>query len=145
MPIGGMSGAVAHSSLLDLLEPGWRRELAAGVPAGRLDVEPGVVQAAAAALGEQSRSLPPDGAAKRWPACVIVALARVAAVAGTGSCWPAWHRAAGLRQSKRSVGAWGSAFLAALRTLGLPAAGSTADDAVLAQAAAPGRGSEGEI
>jgi hypothetical protein len=144
MPIGGMSGAVADSALLDLLEPGWRRELAAGVPAGHLDVEPGVARAAAAALGERSRSLPPDGAAERWPACVIVALARVAASAGTGSFWPAWHRAAGLRQSRRSAGEWGSAFLAALETLRLPAAGSTADDAVLAHAAAPGRGSEGE-
>ena len=139
---GGLSGAVAGGALLDLFEPGWRRELAAGVPAGRLDVEPGVARAAAAALGEQSRSLPPGGAAGRWPACVIVALAQVAASTGTGSFWPAWHRAAGLRQSRRSAGEWGSAFLAALGTLGLPAAGSTADDAVLAHAAAPRRGGE---
>jgi hypothetical protein len=139
-----MSGAVADSKLLDLLEPGWRRELAAGVPVGHLDVEPGVAGAAAATLGERSRSLAPGGAAERWPACVIVALARVAANAGAGSFWPAWHRAAGLRQSRRSAGEWGSAFLAALGTLGLPAAGSTADDAVLAYAAAPRRGNEGE-
>ena len=143
MSIGRMSGAVADSALLDLLEPGWRRELAAGVPAGHLDVEPGVVRAAAAALGEQSRSLPPGGAAERWPACVIVALARVAAAAGTGSFWPAWHRAAGLRRSGRSAGEWGSAFLTALGTLGMPGTGSTADEAVLAHAAAPGRGGEG--
>jgi hypothetical protein len=143
MPIGGMSGAVADSVLLDLLEPGWRRELAAGVLAGHLDVEPGVARAAAAALGEQSRSSPPGVAAERWPACVIVALARVAATAGTGSFWPAWHRAAGLRHGKRSAGEWGSAFLTALGTLGLPA-GSTADDAVLTHAAAPRRDSEGE-
>ena len=141
---GGLSGAVAGDALLDLFEPGWRRELAAGVPAGHLDVEPGVARAAAAALGEQSRSLPPGGAAGRWPACVIVALAQVAASTGTGSFWSAWHRAAGLRQSRRSAGEWGSAFLAALGTLGLPAAGSTADDAVLAHAAAPSRGNGGE-
>jgi hypothetical protein len=144
MPIGAMSGAVAAGTLLDLLEPGWRRELAAGVPVGGLDVEPVVARAAAASLGEQSRSLPPGGAAERWPACVIVALARVAASAGPGSFWPAWHRAAGLRQSRRSAAEWGSAFLVALRTVGLAAAGSTADDAVLAHAAAPRRGSEGE-
>src|SRR6266487_5113710 len=144
MPIRGKSGAVADSTLLDLLEPGWRRELAAGVPGGLLDVEPGVAQAAAAILGGQSRSLPPGGAAERWPACVIVALARVAATAGTGSFWPAWHRTAGLRQSRRSAGEWGSAFLVALGTLGLPAAGSTADDAVLAHATATERGSGGE-
>jgi hypothetical protein len=139
-----MSGAVADGTLLGLLEPGWRRELAAGVPVGRLDAEPSVARAAAASLGEQSRSLRPGGAAERWPACVIVALAGVAAAAGTESFWPAWHRAAGLRQSRRSAGEWGSAFLAALRTLGLPAAGSTADEAVLAHATAPSRGSQGE-
>lgn len=144
MPIGGMNGAVADGALLDLLEPGWRRELAAGVPAGHLDVEPGVARAAAATLGEQSRNLPPGGAVERWPACVIVALARVAASAGAGPFWPAWHRAAGLRQSRRSAGEWGSAFLAALGTLGLPAAGSTADDAVLAHAVARRREDEDE-
>jgi hypothetical protein len=144
MPIGGTSGAIADISLLDLLEPGWRRQLAAGAPAGRIDVEPGIAQAAAAALGEQSRNLPPGGPADRWPACVVVALARVAAAAGPGSFWPAWHRAAGLRRSRRSAGEWGSAFLTALATLGLPATGSTADDAVLAHAAARRQGSEGE-
>lgn len=144
MPIGGKSGAVADSTLLDLLEPGWRRELAAGASAAHLDVEPGVAQAAAAALGERSRSSRPGGAAERWPACVIVALAHVAAAAGPGSFWPAWHRAAGLRQGRRSAGEWGSAFLAALETLGLPATGLTADDAVRAHAAASRRGSEGE-
>jgi hypothetical protein len=144
MPTGGTSGAIADSTLLDLLEPGWRRELSAGAPAGRLDVDPGIAQAAAAALGEQSRSLPPGGPAARWPACVVVALARVAAAASPGPFWPAWHRAAGLRRSGRSVGEWGSAFLAALAALGLPAAGSTADDAVLAHAAACMQGSEGE-
>jgi hypothetical protein len=139
-----MSGAVADSTLLDLLEPGWRRELAAGAFAAQLDVEPGVAWAAAAALGVQSRSSRPGGAAERWPACVIVALAHVAAAVGLGSFWPAWHRAAGLRQSRRSAGEWGSAFLAALATLGLPATGLTADDAVRAHAAAPRRGGEGE-
>jgi hypothetical protein len=144
MPIGRINGPVADGTILDLLEPGWRRELAAGVPVGRLDVEPGVARAVAAALGEQSRSLPPGGAAERWPACVIVALARVAATADAGSLWPAWHRAAGLRQGRRSAGEWGSAFLAALGTLGLPAAGSAADDAVLAHVAAPSREAEGD-
>ncbi|MGH3298178.1 MAG: hypothetical protein ACRDP7_40955 [Trebonia sp.] len=139
-----MSGAVANSMVLDLLEPGWRRELAAGAPAGHLDVEPDVAQAVAAALGEQSRGLSPGGVAGRWPACVIVALTRVAAAAGTGSFWLSWHRAAGLRQSRRSAGEWGGAFLAALSMLGLSATGSTAGDAVLEHAAAPGRGGEDE-
>lgn len=102
--------------------------------AADLDVAADLPLAAATALGEQSRTLSAGGAAERWPACVIVALAHVAASAGTGSFWPAWHRAAGLRASKRSADEWGSAFLAALDALGLPGAGSTADDAVLAHA-----------
>lgn len=139
-----MSGAVTGGRLLDLLEPGWRREVAAGVPAADLDVAPDLPPAAAMALGEQSRTLSVGGAVERWPACVIVALAHVAAAAGTGSFWHAWHRAAGLRASKRSAGEWGSAFLAALGALGLSAAGSTADDAVLANAVTSGREDQNE-
>jgi hypothetical protein len=139
MPVSGKSGAVSGDRLLDLLEPGWRREIAAGVPAADLDVAPDLRVAAAMALGEQSRTLSVGGAVERWPACVIVALAHVVAAAGTGSCWQAWHRAAGLRSSKRSAGEWGSAFLAALDALGLPGGGSTADDAVLAHAGTAGR------
>ena len=137
-----MSAAVTGRRLLDLLEPGWRRELAAGLPAAGLDVAPDLPRAAARALGEQSRSLSAAGAAERWPACVIVAIAHAAHAAladGTGSCWPAWHRAAGLRAGKRSAGEWGGAFLAALAALGLPAAGPAADDAVRAHAVRPGR------
>ena len=144
MPVSGKSGAVSGDRLLDLLEPGWRREVAAGAPAADLDVAPDLPVAAARALGEQSRTLSVGGAVERWPACVIVALAHVAAAAGTGSCWQAWHRAAGLRSSKRSVGEWGSAFLAALDALGLPGAGSTADDAVLAHAGTAGREDQNE-
>ena len=139
-----MSGAVTGGRRLDLLEPGWRRELAAGVPAAGLDVAPALSQAAAVALGERSRFLSVGGAAERWPACVIVALARAAATAGTGSLWPAWHRAARLRPSRRSAGEWGSAFLVALETLGLPAAGSSADDAVRAHAAHAGQAEAGQ-
>ena len=86
------------------------------------------------ALGGQSQTLSVGGTAERWPACVIVALTHVAAGAGTRSFWQAWHRAAGLRASKGSAGEWGRAFLTALDALGLPGAGSTADDAVLAHA-----------
>jgi hypothetical protein len=143
MPVSGKSGA-AGGRLLDLLEPGWRRKVAAGVPAADLDVAPELPLAAAMALGEQSRITSVGGAVERWPACVIVALAHVAAAAGSRSFWQAWHRAAGLRASKRSAGEWGSAFLAALDALGLPGAGSTADDAVLAHAVTSGREDQNE-
>lgn len=133
-----MSAAVTGGRLLDLLEPRWRRELAAGLPAAGVDVAPDLPSAAATALGERSRALTVGETAERWPACVVVALAHVAASAGTRSFWPAWHRAAGLRASRRSPGEWGSAFLAALATLGLPASGPAAEDAVLAHAVASG-------
>lgn len=139
----GMSGTMSSDRLLGLLESGWRREFRAGAVAGRLGVEPGLAQAVATALGEQSRALTAGEVAERWPACVVVGIARIAAEAGTASVsgtaafWPAWHRAAGLRPSRRSAREWGSAFLAALGALGLQPAGRTAEDAVLAHAAAP--------
>ena len=144
VPVSGKSGAVSGGRLLDLLEPAWRRELAAGVAAAGLDAAPDLPLAAARALGERSRTLSAGGAAARWPACVIVALAHVAAAAGPGSFWPAWHRAAGLRATRRAAGEWGGAFLAALAALGLPAAGATADDAVRAHAVTSGRDDPGE-
>jgi hypothetical protein len=140
-----MSGAVAGDRLLDLLERVWRRELEAGTVAGQLDVEPALAQAVATALGEQSLALAVGGVAEKWPACVIVGLARIAAEAdavslsGATSYWPAWHRATGLRASGRSTREWGGAFLAALGALGLQPAGSTADDAVHAHAGRPGQ------
>jgi hypothetical protein len=130
---------VASGKLLDLLESGWRRELARGAVAARLDVEPELLRAVTLALGEQSRTLSVGRAARQWPACLILSLAQVTATAGGGPGWPAWHRAAGLQMSRRSSGEWGGAFVAALGTLGIPAAGSTADDALLAYAAAPAR------
>lgn len=151
-----MSGTVAGDRLLDLLEYGWRRELGADTVAGQLDVEPGVVQAVAAALGEQSLALGVGGVAEKWPACVVVGLARIAVEADVVSLstitsyWPAWHRATRLRASGRSAREWGNAFLAALGALGLQPAGLTADDAVHAHAASPenqneaGGGDEGE-
>ncbi len=149
MPVGGMSGALTGGRLLDLLEPAWRRGLAAGGPAAALDVAPELPSAAAMALGGQSRALTVSGTAERWPACVVVALAHVTSAAVTSaagalSFWPAWHRAAGLRASRHSASEWGSAFLAALGALGLPASGPAAEDAVLAHAVVAERESQDE-
>jgi len=78
-------------TLLDLLEPGWRRHLAAGEPAGTLDVEPEMLDAAARALGNLSRSEPPAMLSRRWPACIVVAVAQVTArYDKNGKVWPAW-------------------------------------------------------
>jgi hypothetical protein len=124
--------------LLDLLEPGWRRHLASGEPAGSLDVEPEMLATVAKALGDLSRSTPPAVLSRRWPAGVVVAIAQVTAHQDTtGRVWPAWHRAAGTRATKRSTADWTGAFLAALAALGVPAAGSP-HETVLAHAAVTG-------
>ena len=133
-----MSGLPAGSRLLDLLEPGWRRHLASGQPAGALGVEAEMLDAAAKALGDLARSEPLTALSRRWPACVVVAVAQVAACRDkTGKVWPAWHRATGTRATKRSTGDWTEAFLGSLAALGVPAPAGDPVAAVLAHAAVP--------
>jgi hypothetical protein len=139
-PAAGRSAA-----LLDLLEPGWRRDLSAGALAANLDVEAELLQAAAKALGDQARKGSPAETARSWPACVVVALARVAGASDrNGSFWPGWHRVAGLRATRRSAQEWGQAFLDALTLLGIAPAtaqGAGAErDAILAHAMPPDPG-----
>ncbi len=133
-----MSGPPTGSRLLDLLEPGWRRHVASGEPAGALDVEPEVLDAAAKALGGLSRSEPPTGLSRQWPACVVVAVTQIALHRDkTGKVWPAWHRATGSRATKRSAGDWAGAFLGSLAALGVPAPAGDPLAAVRAHAAGP--------
>jgi hypothetical protein len=125
------------ADLLDLLEPGWHRHLSAGGLAGTLEVEAAVRDAVARALGDQSRGRSPMEVAQQWPACLVVGLAQVAAASyRNGRFWPGWHRAAGLRATRRSADHWGQAFLEALTVLGIPPPG-TGREAVLVHAAVP--------
>ena len=131
-----MSGPPGGSRLLDLLEAGWRRHLAAGEPAGTLDVEPGMLDAVALALGDLSRSEPPAVLSRRWPACIVVAVAQVTARYDTnGKVWPSWFRATRTRAASRSAADWAEAFLGSLATLGVPAPAGDTLETVLAQAA----------
>jgi hypothetical protein len=124
------------SGLLDLLEPGWRRHLASGEPAGALEVEPEMLDAAARALGDLSRSEPPAVLSRRWPACIVVAVAQVTAhYDKNGKVWPTWFRAAGSRPARRSAANWAEAFLTSLAALGAPAPQGGPLQAVLAHAA----------
>jgi len=123
-------------TLLDLLEPGWRRHLASGEPAGTLDVEPEMLDAAAKTLGNLSRSEPPTELNRRWPACVVVVMAQITAHRDkNGKIWPAWHRATGSRATKRSTAEWAEAFLGSLAALGVPAPAGDPLETVLAHAA----------
>jgi hypothetical protein len=116
-----MGGLPGGSTLLDLLEPGWRRHLASGAPAGALDVEPELLDAAALALGDLSRSGSPTALSRRWPACIVVAVAQVTARDDkNGKVWPAWFRATRLRATGRSAADWAQAFHGSLATLGVP-------------------------
>jgi hypothetical protein len=135
-PLGGVA-------LLELLEPGWRRDLSAGVRAAAIEVEADLLKATARALGDQARGGSPVETARKWPACVVVALARVAGASCRSggdrneSFWPGWHRAAGRRATRRSAEEWGQAFLAALTLLDIAPAGAkqaAARDSILAQA-----------
>jgi len=124
------------STLLDLLEPGWRRHLASGEPAGTLDVELQMLDAAAKALGDLARSEPPTVLNRRWPACIVVAVAQITACYDkNGKVWPAWFRATGSRPTKRATADWTEAFLGSLATLGGPALTGDPLDTVLAHAA----------
>ncbi len=123
-------------TLLDLLEPGWRRHLASGEPAGTLDVEPEMLDAVARALGELSRAEPPAVLSRRWPACVVVALAQITAHRDkNGKVWRAWHRASGSRATRRPSADWAEAFRGSLAALGVPAPAGDPLEAVLAHAA----------
>ena len=125
------------TSLLQLLEPGWRRHLSAGGLAGTLEVETAVRDTVARALGDQSRGRSPTEVAHQWPACLVVGLAQVAAASyRNGRFWPGWHRAAGLRATRRSADHWGQAFVEALTLLGITPPG-TGWEAVLVHAAVP--------
>ena len=126
------------TSLLDLLEPGWRRHLSAGGLAGTLEVGTTVRDTVARALGDQSRGRSPMEVAHRWPACLVVGLAQVAAGSyRDGRFWPGWHRAAGLRATRRSADHWGQAFVEALTVLGITTPGTGREEAVFVHAAVP--------
>jgi hypothetical protein len=125
------------ASLLDLLEPGWRRHLSAGGLAGTLEVETAMRDTVAKVLGDQSRRRSLTEVAHRWPACLVVGLATVAAASyRDGRFWPGWHRAAGLRATLRSADQWGQAFVEALTVLGITPPGA-GPEAVLIHAAVP--------
>ena len=131
-----MSRPPMGSTLLDLLEPGWRRHLASGEPAGTLDVEAEMLDAAALALGDLSRSEPPTVLNRRWPACIVVAVAQVTARYDKhGKVWPTWFRVTGTRATRRSTAEWAEAFLGSLATLGVPAVAGDPLETVLAHAA----------
>ncbi|GAA0414285.1 hypothetical protein Acor_09910 [Acrocarpospora corrugata] len=107
------------TALLDLLERSWAWQLRRV----SLVIEAGLagetIDAAADALGEACRRVGHRELATRWPACVAGCVAGVAARHGAADAfWPRWWAAS---RHRGSPARWGTAFLDALRVLGLPA------------------------
>lgn len=127
-----MRAGLGNRSLLDLLEPGWRRDLKAGAVASGLEVPDDMLAAAVRALGDHARGGgSPGRAACLWPACLVVTVARVVMArddSGSGpSPWMAWQRAAGLRATHRAGREWEHAFARALASLGTMPPGIASD------------------
>ncbi|GIH68923.1 hypothetical protein [Sphaerimonospora thailandensis] len=112
------------ASLLDLLERDWAHRLGQVSLAAEVNADETMVEAAAGALGEMYRELRRGRhleLARRWPACLVVALSGVAATGyRSGSCWPSWWAATRFRGRTSDAAAFGEAFLSALHRLGLP-------------------------
>ncbi|MFG1874057.1 hypothetical protein ACGFIV_04365 [Sphaerisporangium sp. NPDC049003] len=116
-----MSGARTFdaSALLDLFERSWAGELRRVSLVAEAGLTGEAIDAAAEALGEACRRLGHRDLVARWPACVAVCVAGVAARHGEeDGFWPRWWAAA---RRRGSPARWGATFLEALRTLGLPA------------------------
>ncbi|HEV2635908.1 MAG TPA: hypothetical protein VGX23_12215 [Actinocrinis sp.] len=113
-------GAVQDGEhLLDLIEQRWSSRLRGCKSAAEAlpEQEPDLVAAVAAALGR----LAPETAARRWPACFVLALVGTAVSdSQAASPWPAWWRACGRRApTNRETGRWERSLRDSLATLGL--------------------------
>jgi hypothetical protein len=107
------------SALLDLLERSWTVQLRRVSLVIEADAPEEMIEAAADALGQAYRRLGHQELATRWPACVAVSIAGVAARhGGGGAFWPRWWVAS---RHRGSASKWGAAFLDALRAFGLRA------------------------
>lgn len=107
------------SALLDLLERSWAGPLRQVSLVIEADPREEMIEAAAVALGQAYRRLDHRDLAVRWPACVAVSMAGVAAHhAGDGAFWPHWWT---VSRHRGSASKWGAAFLDAVRAFGLRA------------------------
>ncbi len=106
-----------HEHLLDLVEQGWSSRLRGCELAAEAQPEPDLVAAVAGALGR----LAPETAARRWPACFVLALVgTTVSDPRAGSPWPSWWRACGRRApTAREVGRWERGLLDSLAALSL--------------------------
>lgn len=123
-----MRRGASELGLLDLWEPGWRRNLVEQTPDRLAEVGNEEWRAAAALLGTAARESGPDEAVRRWPGCLLTALActycRRRAAGGSVSgrahgFWTDWYRCCGVGKAGIPADRWEAGAVEAARSLGL--------------------------
>ncbi|HUZ56116.1 MAG TPA: hypothetical protein VMU94_26775 [Streptosporangiaceae bacterium] len=112
---------VSRQELLEIREAAWRPRLRNASLVAEADVRPELTEQVASVLGHFYQR---QGAAvlRRWPACLAVGMAGVAATRYRGGTyWPSLWEAAGFAPGQNDGTAWGKAFIYALELLGMPA------------------------
>ncbi|WP_127354285.1 hypothetical protein [Actinacidiphila soli] len=117
----GSRATLDAEALLDLVERGWSLRLRGRSLAAEAEPEQDVVEAVARALGQLHAGAARADVARRWPACVVLALVGTfARDHEQGSPWRCWWRACGRRRpTPRDAAQWGRATREALAALGL--------------------------
>ncbi|GAA3119969.1 hypothetical protein GCM10010466_08510 [Planomonospora alba] len=120
-----ISRTASPSEWLDAAEAKWAPQLRDVSLVCEVDVKRPTVLKAAQALGMVYRQrIMADrfrGMFERWPACVVIAMTGVARLEfKQHTFWPEWWDACGWRGNDMHHREWGSAYIAALRSLDLP-------------------------
>jgi hypothetical protein len=125
--VGAVLEGVDARRLLNECERQWHSLLQGVSLVAEADILPELSHQSAAALGRVYRSHlgeSLDGktrALSRWPSCVAVSLAGVAATDyDAGAFWPALWEIAGYEGNPQDQKIWGSAFTQAVERLGMP-------------------------
>jgi hypothetical protein len=123
-PSGAAAAKIGMRELLWSREDSWRPRLRSASLVAEAELPPGRTREVAAVLGRLYAGLrhhraEGDALLARWPACLVAAMAGVAATDRSGTYWPALWDAAGLQGTAEDEEIWGRAFVAAIGRLGM--------------------------
>lgn len=124
---GEPSGAAAKIGMRELLwsrEDSWRPRLRSASLVAEAELRPEHTREVTAALGRlyadlRHRRAEGDALLARWPACLVAAMAGVAARDRSGTYWPALWEAARFQGTSEDEDIWERAFVAAIGRLGM--------------------------